>query len=218
MEYLITFIEGIISFISPCMLPLLPVYISFIAGGEDKKQKSLPHALGFCAGFTALFMLLGLFAGTVGRFLRGNSRVFDIICGILVILFGVMYLADARLPFLRPLDGSGIRRGTVLSSALFGIIYAINLTPCTGAFLGSALLLASTSGGMLKGALLLFAYSLGLAVPFILSALVIGQLSRTLGFVRKNYRIINILCGCFLIIVGLLMIFGVFGRLMKMLV
>ena len=222
MEYLITFIEGIISFISPCMLPLLPVYISFIAGGEGEgnKRKTMIHAVFFTLGFTVLFMALGLFAGTVGKLLRGNSRVFDVICGILVILFGIFYMTEIQLPFLKPVDGSDIKRGSVLSSMVFGIIYAINLTPCTGAFLGSALSLAASSSSqdVFKGALLLLMYSLGLAIPFILSALAIGQLSQAIKFVREHYRVINIICGIFLIIVGIMMITGVFGRVIKLLI
>ena len=218
MEYIVTFIEGVVSFISPCMLPLLPVYISFIAGGEGKKRKTLVHALFFVLGFTVLFVVLGVFAGTVGHFLDDNSRIVGIVCGIIVILFGVVYIAGIHIPFLKPVDGSAIKRGTPLASMLFGVIYAINLTPCTGPFLGSALMLAASSGGMLKGSVLLLLYSLGLAVPFVLSALVIGQLSNAIKFVREHYRVINIICGVFLIIVGFMMIFGVFAKIAKMLV
>ena len=204
------------------MLPLLPVYISFIAGGEGKgkQRKTLVHAAFFVLGFTILFMSLGLFAGTVGKLLRGNSRVFDIICGILVIIFGVFYMTEIQIPFLKQVDGSGLKRGNILSSMLFGVIYAINLTPCTGAFLGSALSLAASSSGqdVFKGALLLLFYSLGLAIPFILAALAIGQLSQTIKFVREHYRVINIICGIFLIVVGVLMILGIFEKLMRLLV
>jgi cytochrome c-type biogenesis protein len=212
MEYIVTFTEGLVSFISPCMLPLLPVYISFIAGGEGKKKKTILHSLFFVLGFTLLFVCLGVFAGTVGKLLDANLRIVEIVCGIIVILFGVVYIAGIEIPFFKSVDGSGIKRGTFVSSMLFGMIYAINLTPCTGPFLGSALMLAASSAGALKGALLLLVYSLGLAVPFLLAALVIGQLSEAIRFVREHYRIINIVCGAFLVIVGILMIFGVFGK------
>ena len=207
MEFAITFLEGFISFISPCMLPLLPLYISYFAGGADKKHKVFLRALSFVLGFTVVFSLLGLFAGTLGAFLREYRTAVNIVGGALIILFGLSYLEVIKLPFFK-----GIRNGrtadTVVSAFLFGIVYSVSLTPCIGAFLGSALALAGASGTALKGVLLLVTYSLGLGVPFLISALLIERLNTAFTFIKKNYRVINIVCGSFLILIGILMALG----------
>lgn len=207
MEFAITFLEGFISFISPCMLPLLPLYISYFAGGADKKHKVFLRALSFVLGFTVVFSLLGLFAGTLGAFLREYRTAVNIAGGALIIIFGLSYLEVIRLPFFK-----GIRNGrtadTVVSAFLFGIVYSVSLTPCIGAFLGSALALAGASGTALKGVLLLVTYSLGLGVPFLISALLIERLNTAFTFIKRNYRVINIVCGSFLILVGILMALG----------
>ena len=207
MEFAITFLEGFISFISPCMLPLLPLYISYFAGGADKKHKVFLRALSFVLGFTVVFSLLGLFAGTLGAFLREYRTAVNIAGGTLIIIFGLSYLELIRLPFFK-----GIRNGrtadTVVSAFLFGIVYSVSLTPCIGAFLGSALALAGASGTALKGVLLLVTYSLGLGVPFLISALLIERLNTAFTFIKKNYRVINIVCGSFLILIGILMALG----------
>ena len=207
MEFAITFLEGFISFISPCMLPLLPLYISYFAGGADKKHKVFLRALSFVLGFTVVFSLLGLFAGTLGAFLREYRTAVNIAGGALIIIFGLSYLELIRLPFFK-----GIRNGrtadTVVSAFLFGIVYSVSLTPCIGAFLGSALALAGVSGTALKGVLLLVTYSLGLGVPFLISALLIERLNTAFTFIKRNYRVINIVCGGFLILIGILMALG----------
>ena len=207
MEFAITFLEGFISFISPCMLPLLPLYISYFAGGADKKHKVFLRALSFVLGFTVVFSLLGLFAGTLGAFLREYRTAVNIVGGALIIIFGLSYLEVIKLPFFK-----GIRNGrtvdTVVSAFLFGIVYSVSLTPCIGAFLGSALALAGASGTALKGVLLLVTYSLGLGVPFLISALLIERLNTAFTFIKKNYRVINIVCGSFLILIGILMALG----------
>lgn len=207
MEFAITFLEGFISFISPCMLPLLPLYISYFAGGADKKHKVFLRALSFVLGFTVVFSLLGLFAGTLGAFLREYRTAVNIVGGALIILFGLSYLEVIKLPFFK-----GIRNGrtadTVVSAFLFGIVYSVSLTPCIGAFLGSALALAGASGTALKGVLLLVTYSLGLGVPFLISALLIERLNTAFTFIKRNYRVINIVCGGFLILIGILMALG----------
>lgn len=217
MQYLITFLEGIISFISPCMLPLLPVYVSFFAGdAENRKRNVWFRSAAFVLGFTVVFCLLGVFAGELGRLLRSHRTAVSIVCGAFVILFGLSYLDIIPLTFLK-----GVRKQTkvdgVLSAFLFGLIYSVSLTPCIGAFLGSAIMLASTSGSATKGLLLLLVYSMGLGIPFILSAVLIDQLKGTFNAIKKHYGIINKICGIFLIAVGLCMMFGLMNRLMSLL-
>ncbi len=212
MQYVITFLEGIISFISPCMLPMLPVYITYFAGGSDKKEHVFLRALSFTAGFTLIFSLMGLFAGTLGMLLTRYQTAVNIVCGILVILFGLSCLEILPLSFLKGIQGTH-EAGSILSAFLFGVIYSLNLTPCVGAFLGSALMLAASAGGALKGFLLLLVYSLGLGIPFVLSAVLIGKLSSAFAFIKRHYKVINTVCGIFLILTGICIMFGWLNRL-----
>jgi len=215
MQYLITFLEGIISFISPCMLPMLPLYISYFAGNADKRHHVLLRALAFVLGFTAVFTALGLFAGTLGAFLTRYQTVVNIVGGVVVILFGLSYLEVIHLPFFKGMKG-GKEIGGVFSAFLFGMIYSVSLTPCVGAFLGSALMLASTTGGAAQGALLLLAYSLGLGVPFLLSAVLIDKLNTAFTWIKRHYRVINLISGIFLIVVGVMMALGMMNVVMSM--
>jgi cytochrome c-type biogenesis protein len=207
LQYIITFLEGVISFISPCMLPMLPIYISYFALGADKKHRTLARAFGFVIGFTLIFVLLGLFAGTVGAFLSEYQRAVNIISGLLVIAFGLMYLDIIKLPFFKGMSKS-YEIKSVFSAFLFGVIYSVSLTPCIGAFLGSALMLASSSGEAIKGLLLLLTYSLGLGVPFLISAVLIDKLNTAFSLIKKHYKIINLICGIFLIVIGIMMMLG----------
>ncbi|MBQ8514806.1 MAG: sulfite exporter TauE/SafE family protein [Ruminococcus sp.] len=213
MQYLITFLEGIISFISPCMLPMLPVYISYFAGNADKKQHTFSRAAAFVLGFTVVFSLLGLFAGTLGAFLTEYKTAVNIVCGLLVIAFGLSYLNVFQIPFFKGIQGSH-EINSIFSAFLFGVIYSVSLTPCVGAFLGSALMMASASGTALQGVLLLVTYSLGLGVPFLLSAILIEKLNTAFLFIKKHYKIINLISGIFLIVTGLAIALGWMNRLM----
>lgn len=214
MQFVITFLEGLISFISPCMLPLLPLYISYFAGGADKKHRVFLRALSFVAGFTLVFSLLGLFAGTLGAFLARYRTAVNIISGLIVVVFGLSYLDIIKLPFFKGMQ-NGRMANSVISAFLFGIVYSVSLTPCIGAFLGSALMLASVSGTALRGVMLLVTYSLGLGVPFVISAVLIEKLNSAFAFIKKHYRVINICCGLFLIEVGVLMMFGLMSAVMS---
>ena len=216
MQYAITFLEGIISFISPCMLPMLPIYISYFAGGSDNKHRILIRAICFVLGFTVTFSLLGLFAGTLGSFLTKYQTAVNIITGSIVIIFGLSYLEVINLPFFKGMQ-SGKKIDSAFSAFLFGMIYSISLTPCVGAFLGSALMLASTSSTAMTGLLLLITYSLGLGIPFVLSAVLIDKLNTAFEFIKKHYKVINLVCGMFLIAVGFMMAFGLLGKLLALL-
>lgn len=214
MQYLITFLEGVISFVSPCMLPMLPVYLSYFAEQADGKRRMLLRAVCFVLGFTVVFSLLGVFAGTLGGLLVRYRAAVNVVCGAIVVLFGLAYLEVLPLPFFR-----GMREGCEITSAasafVFGVIYSVSLTPCVGAFLGSALMMASTAGTAGSGMLLLLVYSLGLGIPFLLSAVLIGRLTTAFGFIKRHYRVINTVCGAFLILVGIVMALGLMNRLLS---
>ena len=214
LQYLITFLEGIISFISPCMLPMLPIYVSYFAGGTDKKENVFKRALCFVFGFTAVFCLLGIFAGTLGAFIAKYNTVLNIVTGAIVVIFGLGYLEVFSIPFFKGMGNIKIADG-LFGAFLFGTVYSVSLTPCVGAFLGSALMLASGSGTALQGLILLLAYSLGLGIPFVISAVLLDQLSGTFDFIKKHYGIINKICGIFLIVVGISMMFGILGAVLS---
>ncbi len=215
MQYFILFLEGIITFISPCLLPMIPVYVSYFAGGENAKGGALKNSLGFVAGFTAMFLLMGALAGTIGSFLTRYRTAVNLVTGLIVILLGLGFLGLFRLPFFGRM-GKGAKNGSMsfISSVLFGVVFSIGWTPCVGAFLGSALMMASREGSMFKGIIMLLMYSLGLGIPFILSAVLIDKLKSTFDFIKRNYGIINKISGGILVAVGILMVFGLFDKLL----
>lgn len=147
MQYFIAFLEGIITFISPCLLPMLPIYISYFAGGKDGNRKQvMKNALGFILGFTALFVLMGALAGTFGKVLNEYKTAVDIITGLIVVFFGLNLLGVFKLNLFKGSKFSRAGNLGFFSSLLFGIVFSISWTPCVGAFLGSALMLAASQG------------------------------------------------------------------------
>lgn len=219
MQYVILFLEGVITFISPCLLPMLPIYISYFAGGEERSMgKTVKGALGFVTGFTVIFTAMGALAGTVGSFLTRYQTAVNIITGLIVVFFGLCYLGVFKFSIFK---GSSREVDTKITgffpAMLFGMIFSIGWTPCVGAFLGSALLLASQQGHVLEGTLMLLVFSLGLGIPFILSAVLIDYLKTTFNWIKKHYRIINIMSGCLLILIGIMMATGTLGALLALL-
>ena len=218
MQYLIAFLEGVITFISPCLLPMLPIYISYFAGGGERSvKKTLTAACGFVLGFTLVFVALGALAGTLGSFLRTHQTAVNLISGGVVMAFGLNYLGLLRWNLFR---GSGRAMGGELgffSAMAFGVIFSVGWTPCVGAFLGSALMLASQQGHVLEGMLMLLVYSLGLGIPFVFSAVLIDYLKAAFAWIKGHYRVINAISGGLLILVGILMATGTLGRLLSLL-
>lgn len=219
MQYFIAFLEGIITFISPCLLPMLPVYISYFAGGENNRKRTFCNALAFIAGFTVVFLALGAFAGTVGAALQRYKTAVNLVTGGIVVIFGLNFSGILKIGFLNKTKKPDvqIKPGNIASTFLFGMIFSIGWTPCVGAFLGSALMLASERGTMAEGLLMLLLYSMGLGIPFLASALLLDRLKETFQFIKRNYLWINRICGIFLIVVGISMMTGLFGRMLAVL-
>ena len=218
MNYLITFLEGTAAFLSPCLLPLIPVYIAFFAGrSNDGKNSALRGAAGFVLGFTVLFTLMGAFAGTLGSALRRSTQIVDLVGGSMIILFGLGYLGVLRPGFLagnRVFSWKPESAG-FFQTFLFGLVFAAGWTPCIGAFLGSALMLAASKGGSLEGVALLLCFSAGLGVPFFLCALFLSKLKQSFDFIKRHYETVNRISGWFLIAVGVLMATGLLNRLLN---
>lgn len=221
MEYFISFLEGIITFISPCLLPMLPLYMSYFTGSSEisDKKKTFINALAFVLGFTIVFMSMGAFAGSIGGFLREYQTIINVVSGGIVIIFGLSFLGffTLTLPSISKKLTAKMDNLNIFSSILFGAIFSIGWTPCVGAFLGSALMLASQQGSATTGILMLLCYSLGLGIPFVLSALLLDQLKGTFDFIKKHYKIITTLSGSLLIIIGIAMMTGYMGKLLSML-
>ncbi|MDL2301766.1 cytochrome c biogenesis protein CcdA [Lachnospiraceae bacterium OttesenSCG-928-D06] len=220
MEYFIAFLEGIITFISPCLLPMLPLYISYFAGGEieGKRTRIIKNALGFVFGFSIIFIILGVFAGTVGQLLSEHQTMVNIVSGLVVLIFGLNFIGILRIPLLNKslkLKANTNNLGFI-SSFIFGVIFSVGWTPCVGAFLGSALMLVSQQGSIVKGTLMMICYSVGLGIPFIATALLIDKLKSTFEFIKRNYRIINLISGIMLIFVGILMMSGYMNWLLSL--
>jgi cytochrome c-type biogenesis protein len=194
---------------------MLPIYISYFAGGGERStRKTLMGASGFVLGFTLVFVAMGALAGTLGSFVRQYRQTVNLVSGLIVILFGLNYMGLLKLPFFR---GSGrmSRSGSgFLPSVLFGIIFSVGWTPCVGAFLGSALMLASQQGRAAEGMLMLLVYSLGLGIPFLISAVLIDKLKGAFNWIKSHYKTVNLICGALLIFVGVLMATGTLGRIL----
>jgi cytochrome c-type biogenesis protein len=207
-----------ITFISPCLLPMLPIYVSYFAGdGERDTRRVIKNALGFILGFTVVFVTLGALAGTVGQLLKQYAVIVNIVTGLIVIFFGLNFLGVFKLNIFKGAKFSGAKKLGFFSSLLFGVVFSIGWTPCVGAFLGSALMIAANQGHVVEGMLMLLVYSLGLGIPFFISALLIDRLKGAFSFIKKHYNVINIVSGVLLVVVGLLMATGLFSKLLSML-
>lgn len=219
MQFLVSFLEGIITFVSPCLLPMIPIYVTyFSAGDEQRTVVVLRNALGFVLGFTIIFVAMGALAGTLGSFLIAHRMILNIICGLIVVFFGLYFLGYIKLDLLRGMDAPlGERHLGFFSSALFGIVFSIGWTPCVGAFLGSALALASQQGSALSGILMLLCYSAGLGIPFVASALLIDKLKGAFDAIKRHYDVITKACGWLLVAIGVLMATGLLGNLLTLL-
>lgn len=224
MEFFIAFLEGIITFISPCLLPMLPIYLSYFAGNQSQEDsraataRTLRNALGFVLGFTLVFVLMGALAGTLGGLLRRHQTIVNLITGAIVVFFGLNFLGVVKLQLFR--GGSNALAGKELgffSAVLFGMVFSIGWTPCVGAFLGSALMLASQQGQASTGILMLLCYSAGLGIPFVASALLLDNLKSTFNFIKRHYSLINRICGILLVLIGILMMSGLMSRFLTLL-
>lgn len=275
MDYLLTFLEGFASFISPCVLPMIPLYLSYFAGDNDfdeqspttdivdektetpveegeqksdmqnqtsknvdvsgndaleedlvsdslsvgkgkktdnKRFRVFFRSLFFVLGFTLMFVVFGGLVGFVSGYITKYKTVINIVAGAVVVIFGLSYIGLFSLPFFKGLTKSYKING-VWSAFLFGIVFAVGVGPCTGAFLGSALALASTSGTVAKGVVLLLCYSLGIGIPFIATAVLADKTKKMFGFIKKHFKVIKIASGSLLVFMGILMAAGVMDKL-----
>ena len=218
--YLGAFLGGILSFLSPCVLPIVPSYVSFITGisFEDFKtgnkalirKLTIISSLTFIAGFSTVFILLGVFSSFIGRIFAVYYDQIRIIGGIIIILFGLYVMGVLKMDFLsmdKRVHLKSKPRGYI-GSFVVGLSFAAGWTPCIGPILGTILLVASTSGSAFYGFKLLLVYSLGLAIPFFITSLAINTFLSRFSLVNKYMRPILILSGLLLIAFGILFLTG----------
>lgn len=210
MEFLFTFLEGIASFISPCVLPMLPIYISYFAGKEGSKtSRALLNSIGFVIGNTIIFILFAIIASYAGALALGIQKYIKILFGVVIIILGLNYMGILKIKFLNKEIGikKKIDDFTFFKTILFGMMFSISWTPCIGSFLGSALLLIANKQNILQGILLMLVYSIGFGIPFIISAVLIEKLKNFYNLIKKNYKTIKIISGIILIVMGVYVIF-----------
>ena len=210
MDYILTFLEGIASFISPCLLPMVPIYISYFIGEDDNNsKKAILNSVGFVLGFTTIFLVLSIFASQLGAVLSSNIRYIKIFFGIVIILLGLNYMGFLKIGFLNKsnIKKMDTKNFNFFKAMLFGILFSISWTPCIGTFLSSALLLIAKEQDIFKGIIMMLLYSIGLGIPFIISAILIEKLKNVFDFIKKHYDVIKRISGVILIIAGIYIIF-----------
>lgn len=207
------FLGGLLSFISPCILPLIPIYISYISGvtvkelknSHDKNiyQKALLNSIAFVIGFSIIFTLMGTSASYIGTMIVTNKILLAKISGILIIIFGIFYVLkfDFIYKYLR--INIKVKSVNLFTSFIIGILFAFGWSPCVGPILSSILVIAANTASLSKGAMLLFVYSLGLGIPFILASIFMGFFVNSFNFLKTN--LITYGMSAFLIIIGLYM-------------
>ena len=220
---LVAFTAGLISFLSPCILPMIPSYLAFITGisleelSQDQNLKKvrksvITNSLFFILGFSILFIAMGASATVIGKFLAKNIRWFEIIGGSLVVILGLHFAGLFKLKFLERekkihLDKKPLG---IIGTVLVGMAFGAGWTPCVGPILGSILTMAAATQNVAKGIILLISYSIGLGIPFLLTGLLIHKFFEYFKTIRKYFRVITLVGGILLVIIGLLLISGYF--------
>ncbi|MEA2432898.1 MAG: cytochrome c-type biosis protein [Actinomycetota bacterium] len=217
----VAFAAGVVSFLSPCVLPVVPGYLSYMSGvaGPDSERKipAWAVAVGFILGFSLVFIALGATTTLLGSQLREHQRLLAQIGGAFIILMGLIFMGALKIPLFyrearfHPTPGAGIYGSVVLGAA-----FAFGWSPCIGATLGAVLVMAAgsaTTGGPAKGAALLAVYSLGLGLPFLIAGLGVSRLTTAVKWLRQHTRTVNLISGVLLVAVGLLLVTGQFFQL-----
>ncbi len=220
--FVVAFGAGLLSFFSPCILPLIPVYIFYISGttmadAQVSSRKTMVRTVGFVLGFTIIFILMGSTASAVGRIVLRGRIWFTRLSGVLLLTFGLQMLGVLQLPFFemeKRLQGPR-KTGSWATSILIGMAFAAGWTPCFGPILASILILAGQSDTMAQGMLLLLVYSLGMGIPFLITAFFIDRFK---GFLAKNERLIRLLPrlgGVVMVIFAILLLLDKMGRVVS---
>ena len=220
LNFPIAFGAGLVSFFAPCVIPLLPAYVAYVTGvsiGDLKEKgytpyikKILASSVFYILGFSVIFVLLGTAAGSIGLILRRHSSLIQKIGGFIILVFGLQFAGILHIPFLAKQTGFKLPDWTSklghFRAFFVGLVFATAWTPCVGAVLGSILALAAVSGTAIQGASLLFVYSLGISIPFLIVSLTLASAPKYLAFISKNIGIISKIAGIILALLGLLLL------------
>ena len=209
MIYILTLLEGIASFISPCILPLLPIYISYFAGSKQEKRKAIVNATAFVIGFSIVFILIAMISNIVGNAIAKYIGIAKIVFGIVIIILGLNYMEILKINIFNRFRKSkaDVKNLNFVKSVVFGVLFSVSITPCIGTFLSSALLLIASKENIIEGLTLIILYCIGLGVPFIVSAMLIEKLKTVFEFIKKHFKQVKIASGLVLIIMGIYLIF-----------
>lgn len=210
----LVFAEGFASFLSPCLLPLLPVYLGYLSGeitqGKSDKRMLVINSIVFTVGLSLVFILMGITASMIGGLLNKYKNVLTKVAAVIIIIFGLFDMGLIKIGFLYKERRLNIkyRKANLVNSFIFGMAFALGWTPCIGPILGSVLIIAGSSGSTAYGVYLLFIYSLGLSIPFIVTALFMDLIISKLKNIQKYSKQIGYVSGLILIILGAAMYTG----------
>lgn len=213
-------LAGLVSFLSPCVLPLLPGYLSYASGlgvaqireGVESRRALVLGTIGFVLGFAAVFVLTGALFGGIGTFLLVHQRVITVVSGLIIVILGAAFLG--WLPMPAQVRLSTVPKMGVAASPLLGLVFGLGWTPCIGPTLSVVLTLALTEGSAARGATLAFFYALGLGMPFLAFAAAFTRLAPQLGWLMRHQRAIQVAGGALLLAVGLAMVTGLWDLAM----
>ncbi|MBZ4664172.1 MAG: cytochrome c biosis protein CcdA [Caloramator sp.] len=206
----LVFTQGVLSFLSPCFLPLIPIYLTYITGEAANKKNIIINTIAFMIGFTLMFISLGALSGTIGRFLLINRQLLNKILGVFILFMGLFYLGVIKSDFLNrevKIDFK-IERGSLISSFLLGVSLSLGWTPCISPILSSVLMLAASRQSSFIGAYYLFVYSLGLLIPFLIFSIFINKSRAFSKLIMQKANVIKIVSGVILILTGILLFTG----------
>ena len=207
----IALLAGVITFLSPCVLPLVPGYLGYVAGSAAPRSRVIAGSLLFVLGFTTVFVLLGVLAGTAGLLFLSQNTWVQVVLGALVVIFGLAMIGQFK--FLQQSIKLPVSPKLGLAGApLLGVVFALGWTPCIGPTLSAVLVLASDSGDPVRGAILATVYSLGIGIPFVLIAAGFNWATKSVGFVKRHIRGFNLFGGGMLVLIGVLLMTGIWGR------
>jgi cytochrome c-type biogenesis protein len=226
-EFSAAFLAGLLSFVSPCVLPLIPAYLSFISGvsveelmAADKTAgkygRLLANTFFFVIGFSIIFVLLGAGASSIGGWLQRNLSIFNKVAGVVVFLFGLHVAGVFKIKALnyeKRIHMTGQKKRGVIGSTLLGMAFGFGWTPCIGPILGSILIIAAQQQTLATGVWLLLIYSAGLGIPFILTALLFNYLIGTFSLIKRHFRVVEVASGVLLMLVGVLIFFDLLQRI-----
>jgi cytochrome c-type biogenesis protein len=218
----VALLAGIISFLSPCVLPIVPPYIAYMGGismadmtdGKHSNRPAIIAAIFFAMGLSTVFIFLGFTTSLLGQMFLQNQQIFGRIAGGVIILFGLHFVGLIHLPFLyreARLD-AGDRGGSAFGAYILGLAFAFGWTPCIGPILGAILSVAAQEGSVARGTILMAAYALGLGLPFILAAVFINRAIGVMNRFKRHMGLIEKIMGGLLIGVGLMLVFDLFSR------